>query len=177
MQFTKDSIYLALRERLSALNPARTIIVDGSERPAVLVVENEAQNAAPPQPNAYYLSWSAPQIVAGSEEAARPLMKMECRIVYAAASTMAGAVDRGRALTELDSELLRLLSPPRTAKLDVTQTPAGALGTYVFWGVPVLDDVPPSAKTGRKGGPPDLTAGLTRAATVSVFFFPEVEQA
>ena len=118
MQLAKDSFYLALRDRLAALNPERTVVVGGVERPAILVSENEPQNAAAPLPNAYYLSWGPPRIVPGSEDAACPLMMMECRVSYRAGSLMAGAVDRGRILCEFDTELLCLLIPPRTAKLD-----------------------------------------------------------
>ncbi len=159
MQSTKDTFYLALRDRLDALNPERKVVVDGVERPAVLVVENEPVNAAPRLPNAYYLEWSAPQIVSGSEAAARPLMKMECRVSYRVSSLMAGSVDRGRALSALDAEFLRLCTPPRTPKFDMTKTPPVSLDTFVFWGVPVFEDV----DTGR-------------VAKLTVFFFPEVEQ-
>ena len=57
MQFAKDSFYLALRDRLAALDPERKVLVDGVERPAILVIENKPVNAAPPLPNAYYLAW------------------------------------------------------------------------------------------------------------------------
>ena len=159
MIFTKDTFYLALRNRLATVNPERKVVIDGVERPAVLVAENEPVNAAPPLPNAFYLHWGAPQIVAGSEGAARPLMKMACRIAYQAGTALAGAVDRGRMLSALDSELLRLTSPPRTPKLDATRTPSAPLNTYVFWGMPVFDS--PSTDT--------------RTATLTVFFFSEVE--
>lgn len=159
MQFTKDSFYLALRDRLAVLNPKRTIVVDGVERPAILVAENEPRNAATPFTNAFYLSWSAPQFVAGSEGAARPLMKMDCQIAYRAACSLAGDVDRGRAISALDAELLRLLAPPRTPKLDATVANAAPLGSFVFWGTPVFE--------GTDGA---------RTATLTVFFFSEVEE-
>jgi hypothetical protein len=175
MQYTKDSFYLALRDRLAALNPERKVVVDGVERPAVLVVENEPVNAAPPLPNAYYLAWGAPQIVAGSEGSQRPLMKAECRVAYRAASVMAGGVDRGRSLSTLDAEFLRLSTPPRTPKLDATRTPAASLGTYVFWGMPVFDDGGAVAPTGfERAGEENA---LARTAKLIVFFFSEVEQA
>lgn len=158
MQFTKDSFYLALRDRLAALDPERKIVVDGIERPAILVAENEPRNAAPPLPNAYYLAWDPPRIVPGSENAARPLMMMECRASYRAGNLTAGAVDRGRALSALDSALLWLLTPPRTAKLDTSKTPPAPTGTYVFWG---------SVEFG------DGADGLGRTATLPVFFFAE----
>ncbi len=41
MQFAKDSFYIALRDRLAVLNPARTVYLDGVTRPAVIVAENQ----------------------------------------------------------------------------------------------------------------------------------------
>src|SRR5947209_15860835 len=45
MQSTKDTFYLALRNALSVVNPARTINLMGQERPAIVVPENEALSA------------------------------------------------------------------------------------------------------------------------------------
>ena len=129
---------------------------------------------APPLPNAFYLAWGAPQIVAGSENCAAPLIKMECRIGYRAAGTLACGVDRGCALAGLDAELLRLLMPPRTAKLDCAQTPATAQGTFVFWGTPEFEDAKPAAAAAgfARAGEQDA---LTRKARLAVFYFPEVQ--
>ncbi len=165
MQFAKDSFYIALRDRLAALDPARTVVVEGRARPAVLVDENEPAISAPPLPNAFHLGWGPAQVVAGSESACRPLMKTECRISYRVAGAQPGSVDRGRALAALDTELLRLSAPPRAPKCDYTQTPAAGLGTTVFWGLPEFDDI--EAVHGE----------LRRTARLSVFFFPEVDLA
>lgn len=175
MQFAKDSFYLALRDRLAALNSERIVVVDGVERPAVLVVENEPATAAPPLPNAYYLRWGAAHIVSGSETAIRPLMKIECRVEYFAAPTLPAAVDRGRALAALDTEFLRLCTPARTPKLDATKTPAAPLGTFVFWSTPEFSDAKREVVSGfeRSGE----LAALGRVVTLAVFFFSEVEQA
>src|SRR5690242_5831923 len=134
MQSAKDSFYLALRDRLATVNPERKVVTDGVERPAILVIENEPTTAAPPLPNAYYLRWSAPHIVSGSEASVRPLMMMECRIDYAAAPALPGEIDRGRALCELDTDLLCLFTPPRTEKVDATRTPPVPTRAYIFWG-------------------------------------------
>lgn len=158
MQFAKDSFYLTLRDRLAALNPERKVVIDGIERPAVLVAENEPQNAGPPLPNAYYLAWGPPRVVPGSETAARPLMMTECRASYRVGTVMMGAVDRGRGLSTLDTDLLCLLTPPRTAKLDTTKTPPVPTGTYMFWGRVEFGDG---------------ADGFDRAATLPVFFFTE----
>ena len=42
MQNAKDSFYMALRTRLVAINPSRTILLRGAVRPGILVEEAEA---------------------------------------------------------------------------------------------------------------------------------------
>ena len=42
MQNAKDSFYMALRTRLIAINPSRTILLRGAVRPGILVEEAEA---------------------------------------------------------------------------------------------------------------------------------------
>jgi len=165
MQNAKDSFYIALRDRLAALNPARTVVVEGVMRPAVLVAENEPATMAAPLPNAFYLHWGAAQVVAGTESARRPLLKIECGIAYRAPGVQAGAGDRGRALAALDCELLRLCAPPRTPKCDYAHTPVAALGSSVFWGEPEF------------GAAESVHDELRRSARLLVFFFPEVDQA
>lgn len=165
MQFAKDSFYIALRDRLAALNPARTVVVQGRMRPAVLVDENEPANSALPLPNAFHLTWGIPVFVKGAESARRPLMKIDCRILYRAGGAQPGAVDRGRALCALDSELLRLVAPPRTPKCDHAHNPPVSLGTTVFWGLPEFGEIE------------DAHDELTRKARLTILFFPEVDQA
>jgi hypothetical protein len=41
MQNAKDSFYMALRTRLTAINPERTILLRGAVRPGILVEEAE----------------------------------------------------------------------------------------------------------------------------------------
>ena len=165
MQFAKDSFYIALRDRLAAVNPARTVVVEGRMRPAVLVDENEPANSAPPPPNAFHLTWGIPEYVKGTESARRPLMKVDCRFFYCAGGAQPGAVDRGRVLTALDSDLLQLVSPPRTPKCDCAHTPPVSLGTTVYWGLPEFGDIESAHDE------------LKRQARLTVFFFPEVDQA
>jgi hypothetical protein len=165
MQFAKDSFYVALRDRLAALDPARTVVVAGRMRPAVLVDENEPANSAPPLPNAFHLAWGAPEIVKGVEAARRPLMKIACTIAYRIVGAQSGSVDRGRALAALDAELLRLTAPPRTPKCDQTYIPPAELGSTVFWGLPEF------------GAVESAHDELSRQARLAVFFFPEVDQA
>jgi len=55
MQFTKDSFYMALLERLVSLNPLQTVTLDGTTRPAIIVAENELVTSAQPVSDAFYI--------------------------------------------------------------------------------------------------------------------------
>ncbi len=168
MQHAKDTFYIALRERLAAVNPGRTVVVNGVTRPAVVVVENEPPTSAPPLPGAFYLRWGAARLVQGAACAPHPLMAVACAIAYAAAGSTDAATDRGRALAALDLELLRMCAPPRAQKYDHTCSPPAPLGTMVFWSAPEFDDPEvPHIPAGNAG----------RIARLTLFFYPEVDTA
>src|SRR3954465_3057417 len=119
MQTIKDSFYIALRDRLAALNPARTVIVLGVTRPAVIVLENEAADAAPHLPEAFYLMWKACSAASGTERLDLPLLKLTCEISYwTQGSDELSSQDRGRTIAKLDEELLSIVTPPRAALKD-----------------------------------------------------------
>lgn len=161
MQSTKNTFYRTLRDRLAALNPQRTILLDGAERPAVVVAENESMTAAEPLPNSFYVAWGAVRPAAGTQSS-RPLFALDCTISYRTARSDDGAgLDRGRTLAALDSELLQICAPPEMPKLDYTQTPATELGTRIFWTRPQLGAI---ESVGRE---------LRRTATLTIFFYPE----
>jgi hypothetical protein len=185
MQFAKDSFFLALQTRLAGLNPARTVTINGSTVPAVLVVENLPPASAEPQPNTFYIEWGTANVVEGHAGAAA-LMSLECVIRYYTLGTVQSMVDRGRVLGELDGELLGICQPTNTEKYDYTQSPSADLGTSVFWNQPVFQEATTSgvedntaAYQGRalrrkmyeqayQDGRVERRAGLT------VFFFSEV---
>src|SRR5437763_10731285 len=130
MQTIKDSFYIALRDRLAALNPARTVTVLGVTRPAVLVIENELADSAPLLPEAFYLSWGSCDSASGTERLDSPLLQLACEITYwTQGSDDLSGQDRGRTLAQLDSELLAIATPPRAALKDHAQSPAVDLGT------------------------------------------------
>ncbi len=172
MQFAKDSFYVALRDRLAALNPQRTVFLDGVTRPAVVVVENECITAAGPLPETFYLAWGAAQPVGPMRNGQPPLLGLECTISYwtGGSADMQG-VDRGRVLAQLDDELLTICSPPSTSKCDYSQTPPLDLGTKVLWTMPEL-----RLNTQPQGTPPDSVpvVRLQRAASLTIFFYPQV---
>lgn len=179
MQFAKDSFYMGLRERLAAQAPQRTVMVNGVVRPAILVVENEAVNAAEPLANAFYLCWGGARIAKSHAGGERPLLVLECTIAYRTGGSGESGMDRGRKLGELDQELLAICQPGWTPKRDYTQSPAVELGTNVFWNVPELGDAeavgseaPTSWRKSRAGS----GAKLLRLASLSIYFFAEMEQ-
>jgi len=188
MQYAKDTLYVTLRDRLAALNPARTVFLDGVTRPAVIVAENEHVTPAGPLPDAFHIRWGAvrrAQLMDGSQH---PLLALECGISYWTAGTTGNqGVDRGRLLAALDSELLAICSPRQATKRDYTQSPALDLGTQVLWSAPELHLSPvrpplPSEAAEWKLSADLLSAGpqgtapivrLERTATLTVFYFPE----
>lgn len=165
MQFSKDSFYVALRDRLVVVNPGRTVTMNGSTRPAVVAVENQPVQSTPEIANVFYLSWGAARATADSTSGRRPRVAMECSIRYGTAGILDGRVDRGRVLAALDLELLQICSPHYTAKLDYTQAPSVALGTNIVWTRPELGEVSVADLTGII---------LQRVAKLTVHYFPEV---
>jgi hypothetical protein len=135
MQFAKDSFLLALQQRLAALNPARTVTINGATVPAAVAVENLPPAAMQPQPNAFYIEWGAAEVVDG-HAGNSALMSLVCVISYYTLGTAQSMVDRGRVLGQLDNELLGICQPLNTEKMDYTQSPAADLGTSVFWSQP-----------------------------------------
>ena len=162
MQPAKDSFYVALRDRLVAVDPQRTITIDGATRPAIAVVENEPPAAAPPLCDAFYLNWGSAHMV---QPSVGTMMALDCTISYCTAGQeQNGWLDRGRDLASLDNDLLAICSPAHTAKCDYSSGSPVPLGSTIFWTQPVLGE----AKT----TPPHVG----RQNTVTLFFYPEVNQ-
>jgi hypothetical protein len=162
MQAAKDSFYITLRDRLVTVDPQRTITLDGATRPAIAVVENEPPGTPPTLCDAFYLYW-------GAARAARPeagtLMEMECVISYRTKGSDAnGNLDRGRDLTSLDNDILAICWPPNAAKCDYSTGTDVDLGSTLFW--------TPPAFSALVNAPPYLG----REVSVTVFFYPEVNQ-
>jgi len=90
------------------------------------------------------------------------LARLDCEILYTTGGTPAASgLDRGRALEEMDAEILGLLSPYCAPKMNYTQTPPVQLNTPVFWTAADFT----SALTVRDR--------LTRSAKVTVFAYRE----
>ena len=133
MQNAKDSFYMALRTRLTAINPERTILLRGAVRPGILVEEAEASFSQLPN-DVFILRWQGLGIEMnlGSTMAAE-----ECEILYQTCGTQSfGGLDRGRSLSEMDEELVGMLGPFYTPKLNYAATPPAEMLTNVFWDEP-----------------------------------------
>lgn len=169
MQFAKDSFYMTLLTRLAALNPQRTVTLNGVTRPAVIVAENELVIPIDPLPDAFYFEWGRVEPVK-RQMGDRAMMAMECTISYHTLGTVESGVDRGRTLGELDTELLSMCQPPHAEKRDYTQSPSVDLGTGVSWTTPIFGEVVGVDARYKNG----LAPRLERKATLNVFFFPEV---
>ncbi len=174
MQFTKDSFYMTLLERLVALNPQQTVTVNGTTRPAIIVAENELVVPIVPLPDAFYIEWGAAQLVP-RQVGSNALLAMDCIISYHTFGTVETGVDRGRTLAALDMELLDICQPPWTSKEDYSQSPSIDLGTKISWTQPSLGKVLGS-EAAKNEGLPRGTEGvrLERSASLKVLFFSEV---
>jgi len=158
MQNAKDSFYMALRTRLEEVNPQRTILLRGAERPGIVMEEAEAPLQQIPH-NVFVLRWTG----LGTEaNLAATMVAEECEIIYASTGTQAyGGLDRGRSLCAMDSELLALLTPNRTQKIDYRTATPVTMQTYVFWDEPVF--VPMESQRDR----------VSRVARVMVYSYQE----
>ena len=158
MQNAKDSFYVALRNRLAALNPLRTLVIRGVQRPGMLVEEAEAP-AGELLNDVFVLRWTQATV---NGDLPSPLVSMQCEVMYATSGSQPNSgLDRGRAITEMDRELVHLLQPMCTPKLRYTTTPATTMQTEVFWTEPSI------------GALTTTRNQLLRVATVTVFAFEE----
>jgi len=135
MQNAKDSFYMALRTRLMLVNPARTVLIRGAVRPGILVEEAEAPFSQMPS-DVFIVRWLS---IGMDAELDSPMMAAECEILYHTMGTQAfGGLDRGRSLSEMDKELLKILTPLKTPKLSYAVNPPSAMLTQVFWDEPTM---------------------------------------
>jgi len=166
MQAAKDSFFRALQSRLAAVNPARTITVDGTVRPAILVVENEPY--PPPKLffNAFYIHWLGAPVVRPFRRTATPRYELLAQLEYfvqGTASLQRPFADRGRLMAQLDGELFAILFPGFTEKLDHSIAPPQQLGSVLNW------QWSPDLRTASDGD----GSILRRFATVNVSFYTE----
>jgi hypothetical protein len=138
MQNAKDSFYVALRTRLVTINPERTILLRGTVRPGILVEEAEAPFSQLPS-DVFVLRWLGLSV---DVDLASTMVAEECEILYQTCGTQSfGGLDRGRSLSGMDEELIAMLQPFYTPKLNYIATPPAAMLTNVFWDEPALTPI------------------------------------
>jgi hypothetical protein len=158
MQNAKDSFYLALRTRLAAINPDRTVLLRGALRPGILVEEAEAPTAALPT-DVFVLRWLG---FGADMDLSSAMAAEECEILYVTCGTQAfGGLDRGRNLSAMDEEILAMLQPFYTPKMNYSVQPATTMQTQVFWDEPTF--APISIQRDR----------LSRSVKVMVYSYQE----
>jgi hypothetical protein len=166
MQAAKDTFFRTLQSRLADVNPARTVILDGVARPAVLVAENEVY--PPPKLffNTFYIHWLGAPAVRGFSRTLAPRYEQIAQIEYflqGTASLQRPFADRGRLMAKMDQELVAILFPGYAEKLDHSVAPPRPLGSYLQW------RWTPDFRTLAEGD----GSILRRVATVSVSFYLE----
>ena len=161
MQNAKDSFYIALRDRLAVLNPERIMTLRGVERPSILM--EEAENPMTQIPNdVFVLRWTN---VTYDNQLPLIMVRLTCEVTYASSGSIANSgLDRGRAVSEMDKELLAITTPTNTPKMDYSQTPAKQLETILFWTQPSL------------GALDAVRDRLLRTSQLTVFAFEEAEE-
>jgi len=133
MQNAKDSFYVALRTRLAAINPERTILLRGAVRPGILVEEAEAPFTQLPN-DVFVLRWLG---LGMDLDLSSSMAAEQCEVIYQTCGTQSfGGLDRGRALSQMDGELAAMLQPFHTAKINYTTTTPATMLTQVFWDEP-----------------------------------------
>lgn len=138
MQNAKDSFYMALRMRLAAINPQRTVLLRGAVRPGILVEEAEAPFSQLPS-DVFVLRWLGLGV---DMDMGSTMAAAECEIFYQTCGTQSfGGLNRGRLLSAMDEELAAMLAPFHTPKLNYAVTPPTAMLTQVFWDEPVFGPV------------------------------------
>jgi len=124
-----------MRNRLAALNPERTILVRGAVRPGIVVEEAEAPFAQLPG-DVFVVRWLGLGV---DVDLASSLIVQESEIVYCTCGSQSfGGLDRGRALSVMDTEVVALLQPFHTPKMSYTLMPPVPMLTQVFWDEPVF---------------------------------------
>lgn len=130
MQNAKDSFYAALRARLAVVDPGRTILLRGAVRPGILVEEAEAPFSQLPN-DVFVIRWLG---LAVDVNLASTMAAEECEIIYQTCGTQSfGGLDRGRALSAMDEELIAMLQPYYTPKLNYAVQSQATMLTRVFW--------------------------------------------
>ncbi|HEX4283786.1 MAG TPA: hypothetical protein VHZ28_01755 [Terracidiphilus sp.] len=135
MQNAKDSFYAELRARLAAINPNRTILLRGTTRPGLLVEEAEAPFSQLPK-DVFVLRWLGTEV---NSDLPAAMIAADCEFIYqTCGSQIFAGLDRGRALSAMDEELVSMTQPLTAAKSNYSVQPPQSLLTNIFWEQPAF---------------------------------------
>jgi hypothetical protein len=135
MQNAKDSFYMALRTRLVAINPDRTLLLRGVLRPGIVVEEAEAPFSQLPT-DVFVVRWLGLSV---DMDLPATMVAEECEVLYSTLGTGSfGGLDRGRALAAMDEELVGMVAPFWTPKVNYAGQVSVTMQTRVFWDEPVM---------------------------------------
>ena len=130
MENARNTFYLALRDRLTVVNPQRVVVVRGVQRPGILVEENESAGSNSP-PDVFVLRWKDCAI---DEQHGMPMAEQACEIHYWSEGTSShGGLDRGRLLAAMDVEVMQILEGRSAAKQNFAVTPPVVMASRIFW--------------------------------------------
>ena len=140
------------------LIPERTMLLRGTVRPGIFVEEAEAPFSQLPS-DVFVLRWLGLGV---DMDLCASLAAEECEILYQTCGTQSfGGLDRGRALSQMDEELIAMLRPFYRPKINYTVQPPVAMLTQVFWDEPGF--TPSTTQRDR----------LSRSAKVMVYSYQE----
>jgi hypothetical protein len=123
-----------------------------------VVQEAEAPSSKIPA-DVFILRWLSVGI---DTELDLPMMAAECEISFQTMGTQDfGGLDRGRLLNEMDSELLKMLTPMQSQKNNHATNPPTLMLTQIYWDEPRLG---PAVMQGEK---------ISRLVKVKVYCYLE----
>ena len=121
MQNAKDSFYMALRARLVTINPERTICC--AARCGRESLWRKRKRLQPASQRRICLRWLGLGV---DMDLASTMAAEECEILYQTCGTQSfGGLDRGRSLSEMDEEVIAMIQPFCTPKLNYIGHAAG----------------------------------------------------
>lgn len=131
MQSAKDTFVMTLSDRLATVNPARTVVVRGAVRTAVITEDSELITKQAAWLDCFVVRWMDDSV---DRSEPLPMHGLPCLVTYATRGTQEFAgMDRGRVMAALDAELTQMMQPRSVALQDVTTTPITTMTTRIWW--------------------------------------------
>jgi hypothetical protein len=132
IQAAKDSLYVALRDRLEQINPSRIAEIAGATRIAIAVESTLLDQADRNLPEIFYLSFSSVEAIPQAAPPGKILIKIGCVVRYSVEITE----QHEAKLAQMDGELMQAMLPQWADVADYTGATPVALGCRAFWSMP-----------------------------------------